>query len=458
MSGPGSAEQLLLDGALRALRSPGNRLALVLHLSRIGRFLGRSGLQPHHRRIARALLTEAAQRYDGQLFALGSGDIVLLCRHAESPVPGATADDPASLGAKFSRLFGAEVSRSDAIVSLWPLASQGELLLAYAEQECAAAEASRQARPDDPAEQALLSPVLLPPIALATEAAPVTPLPGLPALLQRRTGALIARPGATDRHSFRPLFREIAFSPAALWARYGPAPDLSPDPWLLRHFAQRLEEPMLALIEAALPGGGPIGMAGTSREFALHLNLSANTINKERCEHLIRLCRSMGVPIAIEVSLSEAAAIPDAFAAARRTLHRSGGRIVLGEISCQALLLIRAQSLDADLFKLEWSPRLSRLSGSEQDRLTEALAAIGPERLILSRADSEDAMLWGIDRGIRRFVGPHVAVMLAARRMLTCAAAADCTLGQCTERAASAAAPGRRFCRNLALLDSAAPA
>ncbi|MGH7118244.1 MAG: hypothetical protein ACREFP_04515 [Acetobacteraceae bacterium] len=443
-----SAEHLLLDAAGRAARSQGAWAALVLHL---GRF-GPPAPEPHHRRIARALLTEAAQRHDGQLFALGNGDLVLLCRPSLSHAALAQ-DDPASLQGKLVCLFGAETSEPDTIVSLWPLPGRADLLLHYAAERFAAAgppgpSLRRLARVEAEAF----------PVSAAPAAGLVAALPGFPELLQRRTGVLVAWTDRGRTHTLSPLFREIAFSPAALWARCAPPNECGPDAWLLRHFTHRLDDPLLALLEAALPGSGPIGMAGTPPDFALHLNLSAKSVVKERCAHLFDTCRSMGVAVGVEVSLVEVAAAPEALAAARTAVRSAGNRLVLGGISHQALLLIRPGSLDADLFKLDWSPRIARLAAADHRRLVAALGALGPERVILSRADNEAAVLWGLGSGIRRFVGQHVEVMLAAGRMLSCPAAQGCTLGQCKERAASAVPSGRRFCRNLVLLDSRAAA
>ena len=434
--------------ARRAARTPGERAALVLHLSR----LGPPAPQPHHRRIARALLTEAAQRHDGQLFALGNGDLVLLCRHAPSPARTSAADDPASLKDNLARLFGGESAEPEAMVSLWLLPAQEVFLIAYATEQLGIAERSGNGLSPAAAERRGAVPVTLP-----AEPAPFAASADFTALLQRRTGALITRSGGIRPHSFRPLFREIALSPAALWARSAPADGTGPDPWLVRHFAHRLDDPLLALIEAALPGPGPLGMAGAPHDFALHVNLSVRTIVKERCAHLFQLCRSIGVKIGVEVSLVEAAAAPEAFEAARAALRRSGFRIVLGGVSHQTLRMVRPRSLDADLLKLDWSARLLRLAEPDRAALAAALGAIGMERVILNRADGEEAVLWGLAQGVGRFVGHHVEVMLAAGRMLTCSAAAGCTLGQCTERAASATAAGRRFCRNPVLLDSGAP-
>jgi len=90
--------------------------------------------------------------------------------------------------------------------------------------------------------------------------------------------------------------------------------------------------------------------------------------------------------------------------------------------------------------------------------LRDAIARIGPARLVLHRTDTDAAIRWGVANGIRRFQGRQVDAMLGAARMASCPAAAACTPLQCRERAAAAAAAGRAGCANLPLLDAAVPA
>ncbi|MBC7634468.1 MAG: hypothetical protein H7251_02585 [Acetobacteraceae bacterium] len=58
-----------------------------------------------------------------------------------------------------------------------------------------------------------------------------------------------------------------------------------------------------------------------------------------------------------------------------------------------------------------------------------------------------------MSHGIRRFQGRHVAIILAAERVLACPHSAGCTLAQCADRAASTDPGGRNGCLNLDLLD-----
>jgi hypothetical protein len=76
---------------------------------------------------------------------------------------------------------------------------------------------------------------------------------------------------------------------------------------------------------------------------------------------------------------------------------------------------------------------------------------------VLHRAETEPALSWGLQRGIRCFQGRHVDAMLAAERITHCAHALACTLRQCIDRAAATGSAGRIGCKNTAMLDAAHP-
>ncbi|HUA77842.1 MAG TPA: hypothetical protein VMA86_09230, partial [Acetobacteraceae bacterium] len=452
LSRRGGAEHLLFEAAQRALRAPEEWLALVLHLGR----LVPPAPQPHHRRVARALLHEAAERNDGQLFPLANGDLVLLCRRPHNFVGTAPrADDPLRLPQALAALFCAATTDPGGIVSLWRLAEHAKPFLAYAaERRDAAAALGSEAAAGDP------PPVLLAPApeprmdGLAALAA----APGFAELVQRQTAALVVRAAGGRPPRLRPLFRELGFRLPALAARFPPAREARADPWLFRHLAAHLDQRMLALLEAALPSAGPLALRGAPGGVALHLNLTLATILGPAFDRFIALCRALGVTIGAEIALIEAVADAASFARARAILREAGFRLVLDGVTHLALPLCRPEALGPDLLKLEWSERLATLAPVEKHAFAAALDALGPERVVLQRADGENAVLWGIAHGIRRFQGRHVDVMLGAARIASCPAAGGCTLSQCAERAGAATAAGRRACRNLALLDQAAPA
>ncbi|MBV9735370.1 MAG: hypothetical protein JO209_05630 [Acidisphaera sp.] len=124
-----SAEERLWEAAHQALRAPKERVALVLRLSR----LSPPAPRRHHLLVCRAILEEAAQRYDGEIFLLGNGDALLLCRLPPVQVAAdAALTEPSFLPNTFARLFRVDVSDPAALTTLWTLERDGGALLGYA--------------------------------------------------------------------------------------------------------------------------------------------------------------------------------------------------------------------------------------------------------------------------------------------------------------------------------------
>ena len=105
--------------------------------------------------------------------------------------------------------------------------------------------------------------------------------------------------------------------------------------------------------------------------------------------------------------------------------------------------------LEADFVKLTWSAALLGLTRRDEAALASALDRLPPERTVLCRADTESALRWGLDRGIRCFQGRHVDAILAVERLATCAHAGQCALRQCIDRAAATDAAGQAGCADL---------
>ncbi len=445
-------EHLLFEAARRALRSPEEWLALALHLGR----LTPPAPQPHHRRVARSLLYEAAVRHDGQLFPLANGDLVLLCRRPANPAGTARrADGPLKLPQILASLFGAEAADPGGIVSLWHLSEDAQSFIAYAAARLDAVPPSAEDKAPLPnGLPALLAPSESPRMGgLAALAA----ASGFAELIERRTAALIVRAAGGKPSRLRPLYRALGFRLSALAARFPPAREAEADPWLFRHLAFHLDQRMLTLLETTLPLEGPLGMRGSPPGRALHLTLTLGSILGPVFARFGTLCRALGITLGAEVALVEAAADAEAFTRARTLLRQLGFRLVLDGVTHLALPLCRPEAFAPDLLNLAWSERLAALGGADQLAFAASLRAVGPERVVLRHADGEGAVLWGLAHGIRRFQGRHVDVMLGAARMAVCPAAAGCTLSQCAQRADAATAAGRRACRNLTLLDEAVP-
>lgn len=429
---PGAAERMLHDAAERAARHPDGRAALVLHLSR---------LRPpeplaHHGRIARALLQDAAQRHQGHAFALGNGDLVLLCD---------ATPDMLALPEVLSRLLRLDAPRPGALVSLWHLEQDAIRLLEYA----AARLADRIPAATTEAASAPPSPLAIEAIEAALRAAHWSDL-------TVRRAAVLLGTGSGPEAALRPLFYEVSVDIAGLEARLDPTCSVSADLCLSAHLARRLDANLLAALTEELGRGGPLD--ATHRiSLPFHLNLTPPTLLSAEFAAFARRCREAGKPLGAEVSLVEASTDPSALDEARRRSADAGWSLVLDGVSHLALLLTRPWMLGAEFVKLDWSPMLPRLAPTEDAELGAALRATGPSRIVLTGAVDEEAVRWGTAHGIRRFQGDHVDAMLAAARLLGCPAASGCSLRQCAERGAATGVAGRRFCHRSDLLDAATP-
>lgn len=400
-------------------------MALVLHLSR----MAPPAPRPHHRRIARAVMDDAAQRQAGQVFALPNDDLLLLFR----------ADDEACpLAATLARLFQVDMPDPAGLMTLWPLERDGAAVLRYAQAR------ALDALPDPALTEPAGSAQTIDALEAVIEHSRITDL------MQRQTAVLLVL-GQEAR--LQPLFREMAFSVAVLEARIAATGQARADPFLFRHLASRLDGRMLAALRQDLQANGPLTAGARGLGPMLHLNLTLSGVMSDPFAQFAAACRAIGARVGVEIPLVEACADPEAFMAARTRLRAAGLALVLDSVSHHALMLTVPAVLEPDLIKLDWSPRLPEAGPA----VARAVGMLGGDRVVLHRAETEDALTWGLAHGIRRFQGRQVDAMLAAGRIGACGSGRSCSLRQCGERASATGPGGRAGCGNPALLDAASP-
>ena len=445
----GGADHLLLDALGRRLRHPAGWLAVALHLSR----LAPPAPRPHHRRIARVLMEDTARRHEGAVFALSNGDLVLLCRDGNelAPVPTLRVATPASLPGVLGRLLRADVADPGGVISVWPLGNAGGKALEYAVARVSASGMSALGGGAPARHEGRLADAAAP-LADGTDVSPQ---------VRRRTAILIAGSGV------RPLFRHIGFWPALAEtaAALPAAPPVSPlgargtgadpDPYLVRHMAEQRDGRLLALLDQATGDRGPLDptVAGAPR---LHLSLALASLRGDAFGRLAETLRLRGLPLGVEIALTEVCADPVQFERARSDLRRLGMTVTLEALSRHTLGRAYVAALQADLVKLAWVPEMAG-DGPFSPQEDALIRDVGADRVVLEGADTEAALRWGLERGIRRFQGRHADAMLGALRFSTCPAATRCTLADCIGREGAGTPSGRHGCRNLPLLDAAAP-
>jgi len=464
------------DGTTQANKVEAGRVAVVVHLSR----LRPPAPRPHHRRIARALLQDTADRHDGQLFALGNGDLVLVCRHGD----GVAADSramrvlslkrtsvaaPAMLPSVMGRLLRADCGHGAELVSLWPLATELELLLAYARARLAEAGLPPLGDFDANVQEDLAAQT-------ARARALVEALVGVPGsallegLLRRQTAIVLTEGGGPPGRQLQPLFREVTFSFAALEAQVDGAAmggtglasgeRVAGDPNLSGYLAGRVDELVLNLLNREFGRGGRLDVAcgheGAGQPVT-HVTLTPSSVMSPGFSRLAKICAESGVRIGVHFSLLDAVADHALFDRARGVLATFGCALVLDGVSHLAVLMSRPWLLRPDLLKLRWSPDLAELDRADQLGIATAIGELGPQRVVLYRAETEVALRWGLAQDIRRFQGRHVDTMLAASRIVDCAHSGGCTLGQCMQRAASTGVDDDGACFNQPLLNAVIP-
>ena len=429
-------ERLLMDAAERALRAPKGRVAMALHLSR----LNNPSPRPYHARIALALMLDTAQRLGGQVFPMRNTDLVLLCASPEEDKrQGRPSPAPLSLMASLESLFGFDAPEAS-LTSIWRLDEQPSAFRDY----IALRQTDTQAR--------------------ETRTADGVPASGLAGLMVRLAGldlrqilmqqtAITLLPGAASPlwARLRPLYRETLFAPVPAQASNDAA--ALADPFIHRHVAGVLDGRVLALVEEDLRAAGTLTRAALLLDIPMHLNLSPEAIVSPGFARLAEAAGLAGARFAVEMSAMDAAADPKLTAFALKLLLLAGFDLVLDGIDHAGLAMIDAVRLAPQLLKLTWSSRLADGPRSLLGPIEAAIAAIGPERIVLHEADGEAALKWGQSQGITRYQGPFIDAVQAAARIAICHSARTCTLRQCTGRAHALSPGPRSGCGNLGLLD-----
>jgi hypothetical protein len=463
-AGPGGpaalsgAERLLWEATERALRQPKDRMALVLHLSRLLPPAPRA----HHIRVARVLLQDSASRFGGQVFTMRNQDLVLLCTRSghvqqgasraslvqtsEPPPAGPAAEAmpaPETLPGTLARLFSADVPDDGRLTSLWELDRDASALLAYA-AACAAMPEYPTAAEEAP--EGLLSLTALQQILARAP---------LSELMVQQTGMLLGGDrGRSLAERLVPAFRDLELSLSALNLRPLVA-QATGDPFLFRHLASGLDAGLIQLLSDDLAAKGRLTRPAVEAGLPIHMDLGLEAILSPAFARLSRQAAESGVRFGAAVSVMQACADLDLMEHARRVLQLTGGALILNRVDPAALAIITPAALQPDLLKLMWSPVLLGDGGHEPARNRGGvLAGFDPARTVLQGVDSQLALAWGQARGITLFQGPFLDQAQAASRMARCHSASACTLRQCCTRGSAVGMPGRAGCGNPALLDS----
>jgi hypothetical protein len=438
--GVAEAERVLADVAERWLRTPQDKMVLVLHLSR----LTAPAPRLHHLRVARVLMQDCAQRAGGQVLILQNQDLVLLCTSPRDHGQGQEA--PAQLRAVLAQLFVADVPDPARLISVWRLEEDATPFRAYLANSCGPA----RDRPTPPLDSMPANTASLSALEEIVAHAPLAEL-----MVQQTGMALDPNRKLPLASRLTPSFRQLGVSLAGLNLRPVVADALT-DPYLRQHFLAQLDVRVLRLLHDDLQAGGRLTRAALRDRLPVHVPLSLESISTPGFARLSILARSSGLRMAVEVSPLQACVETEALALARGLLGPAGIALILGSLDAAMLTLLQPVPLRPDMVKLVWSESLADAVHDPHGSLAITLARIGFRNIVLQGVDSEHGVAWGQSRGIGRFQGMFFDHAQGAARMAACPSASACTLRQCVSRASFQGVAGQAGCTVPALLDRAA--
>ena len=422
-------ESLLYDAAERVGRIREGRLALHLHLSQ---------LLPANRedakiRIAFRMFESMVDMFRGQLFLLTNSDVVLICKDARLADLDAIVYKLRALFSKDPLTYTESAHGEDRFVTYYDLESDYDPFFVVCGQLLADAKkrqvSQRTAPQIQPLDARNLNRVL--------EAIGATDIAGV----VRRQPCI----RFTDRNTAEVAFQEFFMSIADLQKALAPDVNILSNRWLFQHLSQVLDLRVLSVLQDA-------GFRKLPAAFSVNLNMA--TVNTPAFTNFEASIRGRA-GLVVEFQLVDIFNNLDGFFRARDFLRSHGHKSVLDGMSPITLQFIDAELYDTDFVKVNWSGDMA--DDVVTADLHHALGPVGFERIILARCDTESAIAWGLNQGIRHFQGRYLDSMVAAVTMAQCDKAAACTLAQCTQRHGVISGRPRVECGNNDMLDAFPP-
>jgi hypothetical protein len=421
-------ESLLLGAVERIGRIRQGRVAVHVHLSR----LRAQNRQDGHVRIALRMLEPMVNAYRGQMFLLANSDVVFMLKDANLTDVENMIYKLRALFSKDPLTFADSGDGVDNFCSWYDLA--GEDYDSFLEMAREATEEAR-AKNRDKAQQASATTLDAKLLGDLLERLSRTDI----SRLIRRQSAIIV--GGSNSNA-EVIFQEFFVSVTELQKELASEVSLLSNRWLFQHLSLSLDQRVLGALTQSRLLAWPV-------VFGLNLNLATvkTAAFNEFAEHI-----SGNAGLSVEVQVLDVLADSRGYFEAHKKLHDQGHLIVLDGIGALSLQFMDVAQFKADFYKLNWSPEMGE--GEHGDQVVAGLNAVGMEKIVLGRCDSEAAIQWGLTKGIQRFQGRYVDTMLAAYTMAVCDKSAACTLGQCIARHGVLSGSPRPDCGNLPMLDT----
>jgi hypothetical protein len=177
--------------------------------------------------------------------------------------------------------------------------------------------------------------------------------------------------------------------------------DFLSNKWLFHYLTQLLDARVLALLKAE-----------TARYLATPVSVNINLealLTDWFAEFDASLQPAQKVAVVFEIPVVDVFSDMSAFHFARAAVQKLGYRVCIDGLTTHSFMQINRDYLKADLVKLQWNADLeSDLSTKHNQALVRAVDACGPNRVILCRCDSKQAIEYGKALKLSLFQGRHL--------------------------------------------------
>lgn len=205
--------------------------------------------------------------------------------------------------------------------------------------------------------------------------------------------------------AIRSVFDEMYINIAHLRESLSMDVDLLSNRWLFKYLTQILDDRMLEMVAKD---------TGRYLSSPISLNLNIPTLLSSRfAEFDAMLKPGMKVSVVIELQLADVFADMSGFLFAKDTVQKLGYRVCLDGVTELSFPQIDRKRLGFDLIKLQWNADIeSDINSAANKQLAEAIKVCGTNRVILTRCDSQKAVLYGQALGLSLFQGRYLDRMM----------------------------------------------
>ncbi len=386
-------EGVLLDAVRRIEPDPKGYFGIHIHLSE----LRQQYRQDRYIRIAVRSFDTLTFNQEATIYVLTNSDVVLLCHD----VAVEELDQPLSrvrtLFSEDPLTFGEEGTLDDRFTSWYDLSQPADYatFLALVEDivDKALPRQQRGADGSNGAGRAMAGEPLSPSnLTAINERLQRTHL----ADLIRRQSAVLVHPGAQGEV----MFREHYVSMIDLQRRLCPDVNLFGNTWLFQYLTETVDRRLLSVMSQS---------EYAPADDAISMNLNVSTVVSTAFQNFHEKARERVDKVIIELQTVDIFADMNAYVQARDWLQGQGYRVLIDGLTPLSLQFFDPSHLHADYVKIVWTPEF--LSGVDDPRMSEMKDVIrdaGKEKVILVRVDSEEAVVWAVNLGIRRFQGHYI--------------------------------------------------